>query len=444
MENQLTGIHISQLMNLEIRFSDDEDRPLGENKAPFEYKKDVAMQQSVCQYSDSRYMHYKPMNVSALKQVTKHWPSVINSFNFARKFYLLENSTKQENTTQITLLDLYKITLTGYIAPSYLIYHSESLFADGKIPASIAVIYKASAGLVSVVQLMLLKGIVTGSYHKDTIVDPEMVFSFADNEGLFIGAQEVCAGPPNMIKELLEAIIYGKTNEHSSIEQYVTDFKQFSYYVTQAGKVLLLDFLFPIFFYFSLPITTLTNIFKILRINTSHQENSLPVNISMELQILEIVSPLLDSVSNEYRENILKKSLEIFASINSNNNLADEIKETCNFIQNEWEHKSDNLVDFLCHSTLEVLQTEEIQLLAKGLVSYLLLERKKLQIYSQVQSEMNNILKRTDTARLPDSIDINKMYGDKLRNKLEKVLSIDIENSCKETRIRKGSNEIII
>lgn len=440
MENQLTGIHISQLMNLEIRFCDDENRPLAENKVPFEYKKNVAMQQLVCPYSDSRYMHYKPMNASALKQITKHWPSLINSFDYIRKFYVIKKST-----TEITLLDLYKITIAGYVAPSYLIYHSNSLFADGKIPAPIAAIYKASAGLVSAVQLMLVKGIITKIYDKDTVVDPEMVFSFADNEGLFIGAEEVCAGSPNMIKDVLEAIIYGRQDEDASarFEQYISNFNQFSLYATQAGKVLLLDFLFPILFYFSVPITTSANIFKILQATNSYQENSSSV-ISMELQILERISPLLDSVSNEYRENALKKSLEIFASIDVNSNLTDEIKETYSFIQNEWEHKSDKLIEFLYNSTLEPFQPKEIQLLAQGLMSYLLLERKKLQLYSYLQLEMNHILKRTDAVRSPDSIDINKMYGDKLRNRLEKVLSVYIENNLEETIIRKGSNEIII
>ncbi len=443
MQNQPIGIPISQLMNLEIKFSDDENRPLAENKVPFEYKKDVSMQQSVCPYSDSRYMHHKPMNVSALKQITKYMSSVIGSFSFIRRFYLGDQNSVEQITRNTTLLDFYKIIITGYFAPSYLIYHSESLLVDCKIPASIAVIYKAAAGLVSTAQLMLFKGIITGAYDKDTIVDPEMVFSFTDAEGLFIGAQEVCAGPPNMIMDVLEAIINGKTNEPSSIEHFISDFKQFSYYVNQAGEVLFLDFFFPILFYFSLPVTHSTNIFNILEKQDFQEENNSPI-ISMELQLLQIISPLLDSFDEDFRENVLAKSLELLAAIDLKANLVDQIKAIYDLIKNEGKLKSDKLTEFVFDLSLSQFQIQEIEILTQGLVAYLLLEKKKLEIYSKIQLEMNKLLNRTNASRLPDIIDLNKMYGEKLRNQIERTLLINIEYTSEGTIIRKGLNKILI
>src|SRR5690349_13823480 len=108
------GIHLSQLMNLEIGFRDEEGRLLAENKAPLELRSEISTELSECPYTGSRYRHYKPMNVSALRQMVNHWPLLSSVFNALREFCV---SQKGANT--ITLLDLFKLTVAGYMVPSY-------------------------------------------------------------------------------------------------------------------------------------------------------------------------------------------------------------------------------------------------------------------------------------------------------------------------------------
>src|SRR5436309_10642955 len=96
------GIHLSQLMNLEIGFRDEEGRPLAENKVPPNRREDVPMELTECPYSGSRHRHFKPMNVTALKQMINHWPEVISQFNCMRNFCVA-----QKNRNEITLLDFF-------------------------------------------------------------------------------------------------------------------------------------------------------------------------------------------------------------------------------------------------------------------------------------------------------------------------------------------------
>ena len=74
------GVHLSLLMNLEAKFRDNENRLLGENKVPFEFHTDVPMELLECPYTGSRHKHFKPMNISALKQINSHWTEILNAF----------------------------------------------------------------------------------------------------------------------------------------------------------------------------------------------------------------------------------------------------------------------------------------------------------------------------------------------------------------------------
>ena len=94
--DQISAVHLSQLMNLELSFRDEEGRPLAENKVPPEYRADAPMELAECNYYGSRYKHLKPMNISALKQMTAHWPAIISGFNTFRDFSRQEKGGRDE------------------------------------------------------------------------------------------------------------------------------------------------------------------------------------------------------------------------------------------------------------------------------------------------------------------------------------------------------------
>ncbi|MBI4853445.1 MAG: hypothetical protein HY819_16750 [Acidobacteria bacterium] len=433
------GVHLSLLMNLEAKFRDNENRLLGENKAPFEFHTDVAMELVECPYAGSRHKHFKPMNVSALKQINNHWEEILNSFTCLRSFHISEKSLDQ-----ISLLDLYKLAIAGYLMPSYLFYKAKDAFADGELPAFVATIHKAALGLVNAAQVMLTKRLVMGRYKKDTVIDAENFYLFVENEKLFIGPWEVCAGTPNQIKELLKLLLNNQVDNSTKIT-LIPSLERYFHYITQAEKVVLLDNFFPVIFYFSLPENKLAKFFKILY--PQGENSSVFANeLSMELQFLDLVCPVLDERDATQKEKIRQDLVNIFSSVDEkeniirlfNKNESEQIRE---------QKYLEQAFKFFASDEIRIsrkLAKNDFEIVIYILINYLLLERKKLSLYMECQREMNLVLERAEVSRPIDGIDITLMYDKKLRDILANFLAVEIDNFAEKTIIHQGLHKLIL
>jgi hypothetical protein len=434
------GIHLSFLMNLEAKFRDDENRLLGENKVPFEFHTDVPMELVECPYSGSRHKHFKPMNISALKQINNHWTKILDTFTCLRSFHI-----SQKSLSQISLLDLYKLAIAGYLMPSYLFYRAQNPFADGELPAFVATIHKAALGLVNAVQVMLTKRLVMGRYKKDTSLDTEALYSFIEKEKLFIGPWEVCAGTPNQIKELISLLLKPQADDSIKIE-LIPNLKSYFHYIAQAETVVLLDNFFPIIFYFSLPNEYLTNLFEILYPKDSH--SPFANELSMELQFLDLVCPLLNEKDSIQKEKVKQDLISIFQDLDSN-----EFENISNLftLSKEEKEKQKNYVsltfDFFASEDIRIskkLPRKDLEIIIYILITYILLERKKLSVYEKCQKEMNLVLDRSEISRSIDSLDVSSMYDKKLRDVLAHFLAVEIYNGREKTIIQQASNQLIL
>lgn len=437
--HQLEGVHLSLLMNLEAKFRDDENRLLGENKAPFEFHTDVPMELVECPYAGSRHKHFKPMNISALKQINNHWSKITESFICLRSFHIA-----QKNLEKVSLIDLYKLVIAGYLMPSYFFYRSENAFADGELPAFVATIHKAALGLVNAVQVMLTKRIVMGRYKKDLGFDAESFYFFVENEKLFIGPWEVCAGTPNQIKELLKLLLDNQIDNSAKIN-LIPSLESYFHYITQAEKVVLLDNFFPVIFYFSLEENKLANFFKILY--PQEEINNIFANeLSMELQFLDLVCPLLDEKDQNQKEKIRQDIISIFSNLDSEEEIISLLGQSKTDKEN-LENYSKLLFDFFASDQIRIsrkLPKNDLETVIYILINYILLERKKISLYTTCQREMNLVLKRTDVTRPIDGLDITSMYDKKLRDILANFLAVEIENFADKTLIHQGSNKLVL
>lgn len=434
------GIHLSFLMNLEAKFRDDENRLLGENKVPFEFHTDVAMELVDCPYSGSRHKHFKPMNISALKQINSHWAKILNTFTCLRSFHI-----SQKSLTQISLLDLYKLAIAGYLMPSYLFYRAQNPFADGELPAFVATIHKAALGLVNAVQVMLTKRVVMGRYKKDASLETEALYSFIEKEKLFIGPWEVCAGTPNQIKELLNLLL--KPNVDDSIKvELIPNLESYFHYITQAEKVVLLDNFFSIIFYFSLPSEYLTNFFEILYPEEVH--SPFANELSMELQFLDLVCPLLNEKDLAQKEKVKQDLISIFQDVDPSES---EYILSLFTLSKEEKEKQKNYFslafDFFASEDIRIskkLPRKDLETIIYVLIAYILLERKKISAYKKCQKEMNLVLERSEGSRSINSLDISSMYDKKLRDVLAHFLAVEIYNFTEKTVIQQASNQLIL
>jgi hypothetical protein len=178
---------------------DDEGRPLGESKAP-EQIRGVELELRTCPYAGSRQHHARPMNVSAFKQMLAHWDHILGGLALLRSLY--REQAKQE---QMRLIDVWRIGLLTTSLANFAFQRAWAPFGDGDLPAQVAVLYKAALGIALTTSSMWVDGVA----RFDALVDAEALYDYADQSGHFIGAEQVCAGPEALVKEVLRQVVDG-------------------------------------------------------------------------------------------------------------------------------------------------------------------------------------------------------------------------------------------
>ncbi len=179
---------------------DDEGRPLGEGKASPEQRRDVPMDLRPCPYADSRQHHGKPMNVSALKQMLAHWPALLGGIAFLRALY--RETARQE---RLRLIDVWRLGRLTTSLAEFACLRAWMPCGDGKLPAAVAVLYKAPLGVSLTAGAMWSDG----AARFDALVSGDELYEYADRFGHFIGADQVCAGPVALVKEVLGLLVDG-------------------------------------------------------------------------------------------------------------------------------------------------------------------------------------------------------------------------------------------
>ncbi|MCS6885724.1 MAG: hypothetical protein RMM17_05140 [Acidobacteriota bacterium] len=402
MYTSFKAIPLGYLMNLDVSYTDEEGRPLSEGKTPAHLLQGVPMEKVECPYSDSRYKHIFPMNVSALKQMTKHWKSVLSGLNaIAAKFY----------TGNPTLRQLHTCLVGCSMLPSYLFYRSWSPYPNGRLPAPVAAIYKVAIGMIGALEVMLVRGLITSEFDENTVVNPELIIDFADREGMFIGATEVCAGPPSMMREAINAMCSPRPS--AEWDAVVGDFTTYTDYVALAEQVTYLDFLMPVVLYTAVnEKRLLTSVFQTIRRHSKE-----PAEISMEVQLIDITSAILDS----FRKDELRKLFESVHSLFSSIGLGQEASEmftACKEHQEKFNQLAEEIVK------VARARVQNLRMLARVLAAYLLIEELRCCYLSKIAEKMNRLLGRLGRVPEVTNEEISAMFGPRLRDVLTDFLEV--------------------
>jgi hypothetical protein len=176
------------------RYRDADARPLCGEAIVTDPEFRAQLELKRCPYAGTRKHHPLPMNVSALKQMTRHWSDVLGTARLLG--HALGGATTAGPSATARLM---RVAYGAMCLPLYLLYRATSPMRDGEVPGFVSGLHKASIDIATGAQLMLLLAhggdISTGS-----------LLELVEHEGLLIGAAGVCAGPPHMINELLDAM----------------------------------------------------------------------------------------------------------------------------------------------------------------------------------------------------------------------------------------------
>jgi hypothetical protein len=184
---------------------DEEGRQLGENNVtPRGLFLDRPTERRTCKYSGSRHHSDLPMNITALRQMTKRWPELLSLTEQFRRAYLARGP---QRGPVLCAGDAHLLTVGILAAVGYVMVRGVNPIANGALDAGLAGMFRLSDG-VRLVTTEVTRA--TAGHHAcDTPLDAQQVADYAERNSSYEGVYGVCAGPPALIDEYLSVLLDG-------------------------------------------------------------------------------------------------------------------------------------------------------------------------------------------------------------------------------------------
>ena len=200
---------LAQWAAVTLSMHDTEGRPLGETKAGLECMRGVPLELRRCPYPGSRHEHERPMNLSALKQVSTHWHAILGGIGRLRMLH-----AARAGHAPLRIADVWRIgNMTNALA-DFAFLRTKDPFQDRELPSVIGALYKISLGVTSTSAAVWTDGFADFS----TIATVGFLYDYAESYGQLIGPEQVCGGSEAMIKELLSVAVLGSDVEFDDSE----------------------------------------------------------------------------------------------------------------------------------------------------------------------------------------------------------------------------------
>lgn len=207
-----------------LRLRDAEGRLLGEGNAPRQLVEREHIEWRPSRYPGSRYRHPKPINASALKQLTRHWDALLELVPATRAGFVRRYGLDGP----LAIADLWRFSRFTVTMPNYLVVRDAE-----PVPPVVAVAFKSVAGIFIVAADMSLRDV-----ELEAVLTPAEIVEYADDRGLFGGATGVCAGPPHLMRALLQAVVSGRGDAgEGALEGVVGDTETFFRYAALYTKL---------------------------------------------------------------------------------------------------------------------------------------------------------------------------------------------------------------
>ena len=190
---------------------DADDRQVGEaNVYPQGLRLDRPTEWRTCQYAGSRYRDDKPMNVTALKAMIKHWKPMMAAILEVRR----ELGRRLGRTTgPWTVNELHTLSSVVLALPAFPLMLGGGTDSPPPLHPVLSSLFRITDGIRMTTFQMLFAPEPT--HHADDPLGADELYAFAEHTNLLLGDTGVCAGPEHLIREFLAAVVDGKPVERA-------------------------------------------------------------------------------------------------------------------------------------------------------------------------------------------------------------------------------------
>ncbi len=189
---------------------DADGRQVGEaNVFPPSLRLDVVTEWRICQYPGSRFQDPCPMNVSALKAMTRHWRPLMLLVARLRDEYL-ERYPEAAAAMNLGHVEQLCSLILGY--PTYFLQRQRGRVENGELHPLLSSMFRVTDGLRLSAQALLTTPsdeltLPLSPYAKRSSTE---IYEYTERTLGFMSAFGVCAGPRHLVEEFLALVIEGK------------------------------------------------------------------------------------------------------------------------------------------------------------------------------------------------------------------------------------------
>ncbi|MEO8550814.1 MAG: hypothetical protein ABI678_12600, partial [Kofleriaceae bacterium] len=185
---------------------DVDGRQVGENNvSPRVLFLDLPTQRKLCSYPGSRYQHDLPMNVTAMKQMSRRWPELL-SLTEQFRAAVVERMPARDPAFR-TAGELHFIAVCTLASVGYVMVRGVDPVPNGQLDGGLAAMFRLIDG-VRLVTNDLVRAL-PDSKGCETPVTAHEIAAYAERHDAYRGEHGVCAGPPALIDEYLR-VLFGE------------------------------------------------------------------------------------------------------------------------------------------------------------------------------------------------------------------------------------------
>lgn len=186
---------------------DAEGRQVGEaNVFPKPLRLDVPTEWRTCPYSGSRYLADKPMNVTALRSMSSHWPQMMCCLLRIREAYLQRYPSARQSWTVGGLEALATLVLA---VPTFQLMRQDQAGDNGRLHPVLSNMFRVTDGLRMVMHQMIFIPVGEPTLPPHAPMTSAEIHAYSERNYAFTSEHGVCAGPKVMIEDFLNVLVNG-------------------------------------------------------------------------------------------------------------------------------------------------------------------------------------------------------------------------------------------
>jgi hypothetical protein len=195
-----------------------EGRQVGEmNVFPEALRLKLATDWKTCNYAGSRFRDEQPMNMTALRSMLAHWKPVLRATLAVREEFL----TRYPLNGRWKLGELHFLSSAVLALPAFQLMRAQAPVPNGQLDPVLSSLFRVVDGVRMVTNHML--DLPEWQLTHDHLVSARDVTGAAERENQYLSTRGVCAGPQNMIDELVATLMEGKPAETVPLGTWAKD-----------------------------------------------------------------------------------------------------------------------------------------------------------------------------------------------------------------------------